>query len=270
MLGLVAVGLLIWALVLRLGPQRHAGRAQRRPAGTGERPEASRHRSDTATGTATEQPTRGADAHRGGGPGQGGSAALVAAGALVTGLAKELGATQEDVAATEKELEDTQKQADTAEKDAAAAKQKADDATDDAEKANAQVDQANAERDAAQAKAKIAADCGKAYLSAFGGLFGSGDIRGQAPAVRKDLEAITAAVQDGVRGDVGGRASRPPAEPGLGGFGEVADHARPGGDPAPAQPRRVEDAVRVGVANRTHGDVTAAALTSSAPTAPRR
>ena len=55
-----------------------------------------------------------------------------------------------------------------------------------------EADQANAERDAAQAKAKIAAECGKAYLSAFGGLFGSGNVREQVPAVRKDLEGITA------------------------------------------------------------------------------
>ena len=79
-----------------------------------------------------------------------------------------------------------------AEQDAAAAKEQADDATDDAAKANAQADQANAERDAAQAKAKIAAECGKAYISAFSGLFGSGNVREQAPAVRKDLEGITA------------------------------------------------------------------------------
>ena len=68
----------------------------------------------------------------------------------------------------------------------------ADDATDEAEQADAQVDQANAERDAAQAKARIAAECGKAYVSAFGGLFGSGSVREQVPDVRKALEGITA------------------------------------------------------------------------------
>ena len=107
-------------------------------------------------------------------------------------MARELGATREDVAATEQDLADAQKEADEAEQDAAAAKQQADDATDDAAKANAQADQANAERDAAQAKATIAAECGKAYISAFSGLFGSGNVREQAPAVREDLEGITA------------------------------------------------------------------------------
>jgi chromosome segregation ATPase len=122
----------------------------------------------------------------------GGTAALVAAGALDTRLARELGATQEDVAATEQELTDAQKQTDAADQEAAAAKRLADDATDKAEKADAQANQANAERDAAQAKARIAAECGKAYISAFGDLFGSGNLREQVPAVQKDLEGITA------------------------------------------------------------------------------
>ena len=117
---------------------------------------------------------------------------MVAAGALVTGLARELGATREDVADAEQELADAQKQADQAEQEMTAAKQQADDATDEADKANAQADQANAERDAAQAKAKIAVECGKAYVSALGGLFGSGNVREQVPVVRKDLEGITA------------------------------------------------------------------------------
>ena len=122
----------------------------------------------------------------------GGTGAVVAAGALVTGLARELGATREDVADAEQELADAQKQADQAEQEMTAAKQQADDATDEADKANAQADQANAERDAAQAKAKIAVECGKAYVSALGGLFGSGNVREQVPVVRKDLEGITA------------------------------------------------------------------------------
>ena len=57
-------------------------------------------------------------------------------------------------------------------------------------------------------------------------------------------------------------SSRPPSgadvlstEPRLGGFGEVADHARHGGDSTSAQPCRVEAAARVAAANRAHGDV---------------
>ena len=120
------------------------------------------------------------------------NAALVAAGALFTGLARELGATREEVAATEQDLEEAQKAAEQAEQDAAAAEQQADDATDDAAKAKAQTDQANAEKEAAQARAAIAADCAKSYMSAFAGLFGSGNVREQAPVVRKELSGITA------------------------------------------------------------------------------
>ena len=116
----------------------------------------------------------------------------MAAGALFTGVARELGATREEVDAVEQDLEDAQKTADQAEQDAAAAKQEADDATDDAAKAKAQTDQANAERDAAQAKAAIAADCARSYISAFADLFGSGDVREQMPIVREQLAGITA------------------------------------------------------------------------------
>jgi type IV secretory pathway VirB10-like protein len=191
-LGLVAVALLVWALVLNSdlnSTQEDLDGAQK--ALTAQKavdtPTPTPAPTEEPTALPTETPTPTAEEDQGGG-----RAGLVAAGALITGLARELGATQEDAAATEQELADTQKQADKAQDDAAAAKQKADDATDDAEKASAQVDEANAERDAAQAKAKIAADCGKAYLSAFGGLFGSGNVSEQAPAVRKDLEGITA------------------------------------------------------------------------------
>jgi type IV secretory pathway VirB10-like protein len=187
--GLVAVGLLVWALVLRSdlnSTQDDLSDAQQELTSV-QKPAATPTPQPTATETPAASPTPTAEEDQGGG-----AAGLVAAGALITGLARELGATQEDVAATEQELADTQKQADKAQDDAAAAKQKADDATDDAEKANAQLDQANAERDAAQAKAKIAADCAKAYFSALGGLFGSGNVREQAPAVRKDLQGVTA------------------------------------------------------------------------------
>ena len=69
---------------------------------------------------------------------------------------------------------------------------------------NAQADQANAERDAAQAKAKIAAQCGKAYISAFAGLFGSGNVREQVPDVRDDSPGHHGRLQDGVRRDIEG------------------------------------------------------------------
>ena len=202
-LGLVAVALLVWALTLRSdldstqddlnGVKQEQASAnqelestQQELNSTKQELETTAQQLDDATQAAAQPPVSEEDKSKGG------TAALVAAGALVTGLARELGATREDVAATEQDLAEAQKEADQAEQEAAAAKQLADNATDDAAKADAQAAQANADRDAAQAKAKIAAECGKAYISAFSGLFGSGNVREQAPEVRKDLEGITA------------------------------------------------------------------------------
>ena len=203
-LGLIAVGLLIWALTLRsdvdstqgdldsakqelASTEEELATAQQELGSTKQELDTAAQQLDDATQAASAPPAASEEDQS-----KGGTAGLVAAGALVTGLARELGATQEDVAETEQELADEKKQADAAEQEAAEAEQRADDATDEADRADAQVDQANAERDAAQAKAKIAAECGKAYISAFGGLFGNGDLREQVPAVRKDLQSITA------------------------------------------------------------------------------
>jgi hypothetical protein len=200
--GLLAVGVLIWALTLRSdleGTQGDLDAATQELATTGQDLEsvqqelgstqqeldATAEQLDDATQPAATPAASGED------EGNGQAAALVAAGALFTGLARELGATREDVDETEEELAGVQKEADAAEQAASAAKRQADDATDETGKANAEADQANAERDAAQAKAKITAECAKAYIAAFGGLFGSGHIRDQVPAVRKDLEGIT-------------------------------------------------------------------------------
>ena len=40
------------------------------------------------------------------------------------------------------------------------------------------------------------AECAKAYISAFGGLFEGDTVRDQAPAVREQLSAITATCKD--------------------------------------------------------------------------
>ena len=195
--GLLAVGLLIWALTLRSdldGTQGELDTATQALTSTGQELESTQQELDAAAQQLDDatQPTPTPPASEEQDEGNGQTAALVAAGALFTGLARELGATREDVDATEKELADAQKEADEAEQEASAAKRQADDATDDADKANAQADQANAERDAAQAKARIAAECAKAYVAAFGGLLGSGNLREQVPVVREDLKGITA------------------------------------------------------------------------------
>jgi septal ring factor EnvC (AmiA/AmiB activator) len=203
--GLLALGLLIWALTLRSdldGTQGELDTTTQELASTGQELETVQQELDTTTQqlddakqTPTPSPTPEPDDESGGQ-----TAALVAAGALFTGLARELGATREDVEQTEKELADAQKEADDAELEASAAKRQVDEATDEADKANAQVNQANAERDAAQAKATIAAECARAYIGAFGELFGSGNVREQVPVVRKDVEGITAECKTALAG----------------------------------------------------------------------
>jgi hypothetical protein len=192
-LALVAVGLLVWALSSRSeldNVRSDLASAEKQVESTQQELDTTKEQLESATPTPT--PTATPTATETADDSDGGRAGLVAAGALVTGLARELGATKEEAAATEQELAEAQKTADQAEQDAAAAKQQADDATDDAAKAKAQTDQANAERDAAQAKATIAADCAKSYVSAFADLFGSGNVRDQVPDVREDLAGITA------------------------------------------------------------------------------
>jgi hypothetical protein len=194
-LALVAVGLLVWALSSQSdldSAQADLASSEQQVESTQQQLDATKQQLDSATPTATATATPTPTATATPDDSDGGRAGLVAAGALVTGLARELGATKEDAAATEQELADAQKTADQAEQDAAAAKQQADDATDDAAKAKAQADQADAERDAAQAKATIAADCAKSYISAFADLFGSGNVRDQVPDVREQLSGITA------------------------------------------------------------------------------
>ena len=56
--------------------------------------------------------------------------------------------------------------------------------------AQAEADQARAAADAANAKLDIAADCAKAYVSAFGMLFEGEDVEEQAPAVREQFASI--------------------------------------------------------------------------------
>ena len=193
-LGVLVVGLLAWALSVRsdldstqaklTGSEQALTNAQQELSSTEQQlAEATKPTpTPTATPTATPVPEEGND----------GRAGRLAAGALITKLAKDLGATRDELGDTEQELADAQKEADAAQQEADTAAKQADDASDEADKAKAQADQANAERDVAQAKAKIAAECGKAYVSAFADLFGSGSVREQAPEVRKQLSAITA------------------------------------------------------------------------------
>jgi hypothetical protein len=181
----VAVGLGIWAVSLKADLDD----ANQQLADTQGKLDATAQQLDSAQQAAEAQPV--AD-ESGGGK----AAGLVAVGALFTGLAKELDATRDDLAATEQSLEESEQKASQAEKDAKTAEQKAADASSETDKAKAEADQANAEAEAAKARTAVAADCGKAYLSALGGLFEGDDPAAQAPAVRDDLTRITADCKD--------------------------------------------------------------------------
>jgi cytoskeletal protein RodZ len=121
-----------------------------------------------------------------------GTAAVTAVKSAYDDVTQQLGATTEDLTATEQDLKDAEQQAAKAQDDANAAKQQAADAKDESAKANAQADEAQAELDAAQSKARIAADCAKAYVTAIGGLFGGGDVSAAADKVKQDVQGITA------------------------------------------------------------------------------
>jgi hypothetical protein len=98
-----------------------------------------------------------------------------------------------------------------AEQDPAAAKQAAADAGNETEKAKAEADQAEAKAKAKESKAAVAADCAKAYISAFGALFEGDSAGDQAPAVREQLSDITARMQGRARrrlAPCGGRGPR--------------------------------------------------------------
>jgi len=193
-LGLLVVGLLAWALSMRsdldstqakLSSNEQALTSAKQDLSSTEQQLAEATKptpTPTATPTATATPEEGND----------GRAGLLAAGAVITKLAKDLGATKDELGDTEQELADAQKEADAAQQQADTAGKKADDASDEADQAKAEAEQANAERDVAQAKAKIAAQCGKAYVSAFADLFGTGNVREQVPVVREQLSGITA------------------------------------------------------------------------------
>jgi Tfp pilus assembly protein PilN len=110
-----------------------------------------------------------------------------------TALMQEIGATQADVDATAASIDQAKQTVAQAEQDAQAAAERATDKASSAvEQAQARVDEAQARGETAGAKATIAADCGRAYLSALGSLFDGDSVRTQVAAVRKQLQGISA------------------------------------------------------------------------------
>lgn len=188
-LAVVAAGLLIWALTI----QSDLDSTQDELASTQQELDATRKELD---GTKQELAEAKSERDRRRKTGL----ALVSAKALYDQFAEELDATNQDLAATQQDLEEAEKTATQAEQDAEAAKQAAADAGTETEKAKAQADQATADVKAAESRAAVAADCAKAYISAFGALFEGDSARDQAPAVREQLAGVTATCKDELAG----------------------------------------------------------------------
>ena len=113
---------------------------------------------------------------------------------------RQLGASTEDLEATQRDLEDAQNKSDQAKQDAAAAEQDAAKANNDADRAKAETEKAQAEAEAADSKAAIAADCAKAYVSALGTLFEGESVSAQAEVVKQQLESISATCKASLEG----------------------------------------------------------------------
>jgi DNA repair exonuclease SbcCD ATPase subunit len=190
-LGVVAVGALVWAFATNSdlnSTQSKLDSTEQQLASTQEKLDAVPTATATAAPTDTPAPTATPEEDNGN--------ALVTAGAIgaVTALYKDLkeqlGATQEDLAQTQEDLDAANTQAEQAEKDAAAAKDKADQAGNETEKAQAEADEARANQKAAESKLQVATDCAKAYISAFGTLFGTDDVEAQAAKVKEQFSQI--------------------------------------------------------------------------------
>jgi chromosome segregation ATPase len=208
---LVAAGLLIWALTIRSdldstqqdlataneeldSTQQQLDSKQQELDGKQEELDSANQELDSANPEAEAEPSE--DDER-----DGRGRLVIAGKALYDRFAEQLDATNEQLAATQQELEDSQQAATDAEKQAAAAKEKAAAAGNDADKAAAEAEQARAETEAAEARAAVAADCARAYIAAFGGLFEGDSVSEQAAEVREQLEDITAACKDELGGD---------------------------------------------------------------------
>jgi hypothetical protein len=190
-LAIIAVGVTVWALGMKsdndqakddlVGAQQELADTQEQLETAQQEPEA------TPTPEPEDDP-------------QGGRAVL-AAGAvaavkgLIDDLEADLGASQQDLETTEQDLEEATKQAEQADQKADKAEQQAEQAGDETDKAEAEADQAKAEAEAAESRAAIARDCAKAYITAIGGLFEGESPEVQAPAVRTQLEGVTAQCQ---------------------------------------------------------------------------
>jgi DNA repair exonuclease SbcCD ATPase subunit len=192
-LGVLAVGALIWVFLTRSDlndTQTKLDSTQQELASTQQKLDAVPTATPTPEETPTPTPTATATPEEDNGNALLTAGAIGAVTALYKDLKNQLGATQEDLAQTQDDLDAANKQADQAEKDAATAKDKAAQAGNETEKAQAEADEARANQKAAESKLQVATDCAKAYVSAFGTLFGADDVKAQAAKVKDQFSQI--------------------------------------------------------------------------------
>jgi chromosome segregation ATPase len=117
---------------------------------------------------------------------------IVSAKTAYNDVVAQLGLTNAQLDVTEQDAKDADAAANQAQKDADAAKQDAAQASDATEKAQAETKEAQAAQKEAESRLTVAGDCLKAYTSAVGSLFDGDGPKAQAPAVKQQLEGITA------------------------------------------------------------------------------
>jgi cell division protein FtsL len=194
LLAVVSVALLVWALTVKSdgdSTQDELESTQQELTSTQQKLDTTSQELDDTKQDVEELQSAAADPEKRSGGTLLTVGALATAKALYDDLAEQLGATQEDLATVEQDVEDANDTAKQAEQDAEAAKKRADEADNETDVAKAEADQAKAELKAAESKAAVAADCARAYVTAFGALFEGKSVRDQAAAVRKQFATIT-------------------------------------------------------------------------------
>lgn len=123
---------------------------------------------------------------------QAGAAAATQAKDAVGDLSQDLNETNKDLDQAKQDVETANTQAQDAQQQADDAKAQAEQAQNETEKAQAQAEEAQAEAKAAESRLQVAKGCAQSYLAAIGDLFEGENPQAQAPAVRQQLEGITA------------------------------------------------------------------------------
>ena len=194
-LAVAAVGLLVWALTVKSdlnGTEDDLASASQQLSSTKQELDSTSKELDKSQQQVEElESAETSDRRRRVGGALLSAGGLAAAKAVYDDLAEQLGATEEELDATQEDVEAANKAAADAAGDAEAAKREAAEADTEADKAAAETAQAKAEAKAEKTKSTAVADCVKAYVSAFGGLFEGDSIREQTESVRKDFATVS-------------------------------------------------------------------------------